>query len=724
MTTGFRHAGWAVAAAVLWCGVASAQTGKFEVLGIGGAGGMFTPAVSPSDPGLMFISCDMSGAYRSTDGGKHWQMIHWRQLNSSLSCRPLFLKNAILWVSGPTPKISRDKGVTWQPLVPGALPWGGEVNRMAAAADDDSVLLFGTSAGELWRSADAGRTWTLAQRGRVYSILPLGTKIYLAIGETFLISSDKGKSWEPVDLAASSPELKGKTFLSLAGGSAGGATVIYGPIFKAGMFRSLDEGKTWKKVDEFRDCNEVLMASNQTKVAYASQSGYGGATGFFRTVDGGATWTSCFRMGGANGNVELSWVQTSLGWGYYITPLGVGVSPTDARTALVSTQGDFYITRNAGDTWQQLMNIACKARSGDTGPRYECNGLEVTSNWQYLFDPNAKDRVYIAYTDIGFARSADLGVSWTPSANGCPWGNTFYQVAFDPRVKGQMYAATSNRHDIPNWTQTDKNNPGQDGGVCVSRDAGMTWAPLGKGLPKVPCTSVCVDPKSPEGALTLYAAMYEAGVFKSIDDGRTWVAKNNGLGNPGNLHVLSVKVHPKTGDLYCSITATRVNGNQFPVPGGLWKSTDGGENWADLTKDLKLHWPGNFAVHPDHPDVIYLTAATIPGGREGGVYGTTDGGKTWTRMMKDEDFAAAGGESYVQCFFVNLHPTRGDHVYLGTVAHGLWMSPDAGKTWKRFEALPFSSVTNVTFDPANPDMMYVCTFGGGVWRGYYLPVNN
>ena len=685
----------------------------FEVLGIGGGGGMYTPAVSPQDPNLMFISCDMGGVYRSTDGGKHWDMLHWRQLRNSRACRPLFVGNAIIWISGPTPKISRDNGATWQPLLPtNTLPWKGQVIRLAADPTDSSVLLFGTDAGELWRSADAGKMWTLSRSGRVYAILALGKKLYATVGTSFLVSADKGATWEEIDLTASVPEAKGRTFLSLAGGSAGGVTALYGPIYKVGMLQSLDEGRTWKIVDQFRDCNEVLMAGNQTKVVYAAQSGYNGARSMYRTRDGGATWEDCFRMGGPKSNVQLAWVQTELHWSYTISPLGLAASPVDPNVAFLSTEGDFYMTRDGGDSWQQIMNEVVAER------RYRCTGLEVTSSWWFLFDPFNKDHRYIAYTDIGFARSADRGATWSWSAKGCPWGNTFYQVVFDPVAKGRMYAATSTRHDIPNWTHVNTNRSSHIGGVCISEDAGATWKPSNKGLPVLPCTSICIDPHTPQ---TLYTTLYEGGCYKSVDGGQTWTNKSTGLGNPGNLHAYKVFVHPKTGDVYCSITALRENGNEFPVPGGLWKSTNGGDSWVDLTRDLKLHWPAGFAVHPDNPDIIYLAAATIKGGREGGIYATRDGGKIWKRLLKDEDFAATGGESYVQVFYVNLAPDHPDHVYLGTVDHGLWVSTDAGKTWKRFEALPFSSVTNVTFDPDNAGIMYVCTFGGGVWRGPRLP---
>ncbi len=64
--------------------------GSWEPLGLSGGGGMFSPAISPVDPDLMMINCDMGAAYISRDGGHNWRMIHHRQLRSDTRCRPAF----------------------------------------------------------------------------------------------------------------------------------------------------------------------------------------------------------------------------------------------------------------------------------------------------------------------------------------------------------------------------------------------------------------------------------------------------------------------------------------------------------------------------------------------------------------------------------------------------------------------------------------------------------
>jgi len=700
-------------ALVLW-GRAEGAGKVYEVTGMGGGGGMYTPSVSPYDPDFMLISCDMSGAYRSLDGGRHWELIHYKQINSTRGRRPAFLPDGVLWASGSTLKVSRDRGATWKAVLPGPAPWGDSaITHIAVNPAGRGDWFVGTATG-LWRSADEGRTWEQCLEGTCHGVLPLGAEVFAALEQgrkVFWRSADSGKTWEPVPV----PAAKGNPLTSITGGADKGSLVLFATVPKVGTIRSTDRGRTWEVVDPDKGQNDVLMARNQTRIAYAVTR-----KEVRRTTDGGRTWENCFRMSGPQANVVRSWVQTEIKWGYYITRLGFGVNPLDARMVMISTQGDFYISRDGGESWRQSMNEPVGVLPGDPGFRYRSTGLEVTSCWHYYFDPYDHNRRYIAYTDIGFARSVDGGETWIYSARGCPWSNTFYQVVFDPYVKGKLYAATSNRHDIPHWTHICGNTPRHAGGVCVSEDGGITWRVLGKGQPRLPCTSIAIDPTSPKGRLTLYATFFEGGVYKSTDNGETWVKKSRGLGRPGNLHALSVQVHPKTGDLYCAVTAHR-HGLDFPVPGGLWKSTDGGESWTEITKGLNLAWPANFAVHPENPDIIYLTAATAPRRREGGLYKTTDGGRSWTRILRDEDFAKTGPPGFVHALFVNLHPQHPDYVYLGTGAHGLWMSPDAGRTWKQFEKFPFRSPTNVTFDPEDPRVMYVTTFGGGVWRGPYLP---
>ena len=98
-------------------------TPTWTSLGLGGGGAMYTPAISPADPNRILLSCDMSGAYRSIDGGKNWEMIHYRQLTGSTKVSPAWHPadpNVAFAASGwqGTLKLTRDGGKTWND-VPG-----------------------------------------------------------------------------------------------------------------------------------------------------------------------------------------------------------------------------------------------------------------------------------------------------------------------------------------------------------------------------------------------------------------------------------------------------------------------------------------------------------------------------------------------------------------------------------------------------------------------------
>ena len=96
-----------------------AQSAPWQPIGISGGGAMFTPAISPADPNLMMLNCDMSAAYISEDGGRNWRMIGHAQLHSDTACRPAFHPadpNIIYASSGGRLKISRDRGKTFAPI--------------------------------------------------------------------------------------------------------------------------------------------------------------------------------------------------------------------------------------------------------------------------------------------------------------------------------------------------------------------------------------------------------------------------------------------------------------------------------------------------------------------------------------------------------------------------------------------------------------------------------
>jgi len=113
------------------------------------------------------------------------------------------------------------------------------------------------------------------------------------------------------------------------------------------------------------------------------------------------------------------------------------------------------------------------------------------------------------------------------------------------------------------------------------------------------------------------------------------------------------------------------------------------------------------ALHPDGPllcgiSLNYRDGKPVPGG----LYRSRDGGATWSTVLAGRD-----------CWDVTIDPARPDTVYAGTFVDGVLRSDDAGKSWKRLTGLPFVAPHRVTISPENPGTIYVTTFGGGAWKG-------
>jgi photosystem II stability/assembly factor-like uncharacterized protein len=458
--------------------------------------------------------------------------------------------------------------------------------------------------------------------------------------------------------------------------------------------------------------------------------------GALKSDDAGKSWHWTWKGGGGSGqygvkdgigvqNLTDAWAEKAFG-GEYIRLMDVGVYPNDGNTAIVTDWYRTMKTTDGGKTW----NAVYSEPQADSS--FTSNGMDVTTTYGVHFDPFDKNHIAVSYTDIGYHHSFNGGKSWIRSTTGVPseWINTCYWMVFDPEVKDKMWSAWSGMHDIPrgkmtrnpNWKERAK------GGICVSEDGGRTWRPASEGMEtNSPTTSIVLDKKSPKNNRTLYAAVYNKGVFKSTDDGKTWQLKNNGIDS--NTAAFEITL-ADNGNLFLTVSAIPQHkngqkGRDF-YSGAVYRSTDGAATWQKLNVTQGLLFPHGIGIDPKNPDRIYLgcwadisisdliggDVAKATGGNDtlhmkGGIFLSEDGGNTWKQIFDDKQYV----------YDVTPDPYHEGRVYCNTFNRVAYRSDDYGKTWKKLKDYDFHWGHRVVIDENDHEKVYLTTFGSSFLHG-------
>ena len=240
-------------------------------------------------------------------------------------------------------------------------------------------------------------------------------------------------------------------------------------------------------------------------------------------------------------------------------------------------------------------------------------------------------------------------------------------------------------------------------GVFRTTDGGATWTKVLYVDENTGCSDLAMDPKNPR---VLFAGMWQleihtwgrssggpgGGLFVSRDGGATW-KRLTGRGLPSKpVGKVAVAIAPSNPDrVYALIeTGDGVPWNGEPTESGqLWRSEDGGENWALISRDRnamgRAHYYSRMAVAPNDEDETYFLTASFNK--------SIDGGSTITTM---QGARAPGGDHHD----IWIDPTNGDRQI---VAHdqGLSITQNRGKTWYR-QRLLNAQMYHVTVDNEIP----------------------
>jgi photosystem II stability/assembly factor-like uncharacterized protein len=329
--------------------------------------------------------------------------------------------------------------------------------------------------------------------------------------------------------------------------------------------------------------------------------------------------------------------------------------------------------------------------------------------------PHDRSTWYIGVGSGGVWKTDDNGTTWTSLFDG-QGSYSVGEITIDPNDPDVIWVGTgenvSGRH------------VGFGDGVYRSRDGGKSWENLGLATSEH-IGRILVDPRDSDVVLVaaegpLWTAGGERGIFRTADGGETWTQV---LEISDETGATDIERDPENPDVLYAASYQRQRKIWALLAGGeesgIYKSTDGGESWREITMGLPKGPMGkiNLAVSPIRPNVVYATVEAKP--EEKGFYRSTDYGESWT---KQNSYTSGGtGPHYYQEIYASPHVF--DRVYQMDV----WINftEDGGKTFAELgEPQKHSDNHALAFVPDDPDYLLAgCDGGlyesfdhGGSWR--------
>ncbi len=334
--------------------------------------------------------------------------------------------------------------------------------------------------------------------------------------------------------------------------------------------------------------------------------------------------------------------------------------------------------------------------------------------------PGRPNVFYIGVNNGGVWKTDDYGHTWAPVFDEQPTGS-IGALAVAPSRPDTVYVGSGEGLQRPDLSTGD--------GIYKSTDGGRTWQHLslrdGQQI-----GSIIVDPRDPE---RLYVAVLghpygpneERGVFRSTDGGKTFEKILYKDENTGAIALAFDPANART--VYAVMWQARQgpweNGAWQGPGSGLFKSTDGGTTWRQLTKGLPTFEQGlgriGIAIAPSDPKRMY---ANVDSPQLGGVYRSNDAGESWERT-NDEVRVWGRGSDFAE---LKVDPRDPDVVYAANTSS--YKSADGGKTFHAWKGAPGGDdYHGIWINPENPQIVLMATDqgatitvnGGRTWSSWY-----
>jgi photosystem II stability/assembly factor-like uncharacterized protein len=610
--------------------------------------------IHPTSTNIVYAAMASGGVFKSTNGGVNWTPIFDDQAVMTIgdiavdpnTPSTLYVgtgeanSSSFSWFGEGMYK-STDSGGTWSYI---GLEETRYIGRVIVDPNDSDRIwvagmgsLFGTDSNRgVYRSLDAGGTWD-----KVFALTDSTSCVDLAIHPT---NTDTiyAAMWERV---------RRLTYRRSGG-------------LSSGIYRSYDGGDSWTELTSGLPTGAnvgrigISVAESNPNIVYAfycDDPGY--FMGVYKSLDGGDTWN-------ATNDDNLSNLTSSFGW-YFGQ---VRIDPSDHTRAFVMGV-PFYRTQNGGFSWQEVgpdNHVDHHAMAFDpwTPSRiYDGNdgGIYVSNDsgdsWTKLYDQptNQFYAIEIDYQNPNrlYGGTQDNGTLRTVDGNPDDWerifgGDGFY-VVVDPTDSNTIFCEYQ-------W-----------GNAYKSTDFGYSWGWALNGVDDNDrrnwSSPIVMDPSDPN---TLYFGTYR--LWKTTDQGDWWNAistdlTNGSVGGSTFGTITTMAVAPTNPDVIYVGTDDAY----------VWVTQNGGANWTNVSASLPDRWCTRVAVDPTDADIAYATFSGLRWNENiGYVYRTTDAGATWTDITGNLPGAP------VNAFAVD--PENTNILYAGSDV-GCFYTMDLGANW-------------------------------------------
>ncbi len=335
--------------------------------------------------------------------------------------------------------------------------------------------------------------------------------------------------------------------------------------------------------------------------------------------------------------------------------------------------------------------------------------------------PGQPNVFFIGVNNGGVWKTSDFGHTWAPIFDDQPTGS-IGALAIAPSDPNIMYVGSGEGLQRPDLSVGD--------GVYKSTDGGKTWKHCGLNDGQQ-IGAMIVDPQDLNRVFVAvlghpYGANEERGIYRSIDGGISW---RKVLYRDENTGAIALAFDPTNAqiiyaDLWSSRQGPWENGSWQGPGSGLYKSTDGGTTWRQLTKGLPSYEQGlgriGFGISQSNPN--QMSALVDASSQFGGLYRSDDAGESWRRINGDERIWGRGSD-FAE---VKVDPRNPDIIYVANIV--TWRSTDAGQTFAGIKGAPGGDdYHTIWINPDNPEIILLASDqgatisvnGGQTWSSWY-----